>query len=215
MQELKRYYVKYKKQLIPTVLLSLALFIIFRVILPQVSSISESNQAISDKARSVETLKSSLSALASLGETDSASNLELSLKALPASKDIALIYSALSSAATSSQSELRDFSLKVGGVYGRAVKVSSGGVKGVPAIDVLARVSAANPSNLIVFSKELQERLPLAEVKRIDSNKDLGTFEIGFYYKTYDLSLISRQDKVLSLSQQDLNLLNQLKGWDK
>ncbi len=211
----RKYYAKYKKQIIPILLISLSFFVIFRVILPQVSAISESNQAISEKIREVETLKDTLSALSSLNEADSVSNLQTSLKALPTSKDISIIFSALSSAATSSQSELKDFSLKVGGVYGRAAKVSSGGVKGVPAVDVIARVSSPNPENLILFSKELRERLPLAEVKRIDSNNDLGTFEIGFYYKVNDLSLISRQDKVLPLSQADLNLITQLKGWDK
>lgn len=213
MEELKRYYVKYKKQILPLVFLSLSFFLIFRVILPQTSAISESNQLISSKTSQIDTLQKTLSVVSSQNDSLIEEQMDTATKALPGIKNIAIIFEALTSAAAASGSELREFSLKVGGVYGRAAKVT-GFVKGVPSISVTARISGT-PFDLIKFSKEAQERLPLAEVKALDTSKDTGTFEIDFFYKPYDIAAIAKQEKVSSLTQVDLNLLTQLKEWDK
>jgi hypothetical protein len=207
----KFYYQKYKKQLLPVVLFSLCFFIIFRVIIPQLSSISESNQIISDRSKELETLTQTLEILSSLNQDQASSNLSTATSALPTKKDIAVIFSALSSAASASETELREFSLKVGGLYGRAERGS--GVKGVPLIDVVARITSAEASGYVNFTTELQERLPLSEVKSVDVNENAGTYELGFYYKPLDLTLVAKQDKVVPLTQKDLNLMSQLETW--
>ncbi|KKQ96894.1 MAG: hypothetical protein A3C27_00525 [Candidatus Levybacteria bacterium RIFCSPHIGHO2_02_FULL_39_36] len=213
MEYLKKYYIKYKKQILPLIFLSLSFFLIFRVILPQISAISESNQLISSKTSQIDTLQKTLSVVSSQNDSLTEEQLGTATKALPGIKDIVIIFEALTSAAGASRTELREFSLKVGGVYGRAAKVT-GFVKGVPSISVTTRISG-DPLGLIRFSKEAQERLPLAEVKTVDTNKDTGTFEIDFFYKPYDITAIAKSDKVSPLTQADLNLLSQLKEWDK
>ncbi len=207
------YYIKYKKQIVPATLFALSFFIIFRIITPQFSTISESNQIIDEKKRENEVLKETLNTIATLDGSQVSENLSTTVKALPREKDIAAIFSALTSAAASSQTQLREFSLKIGGLYGRAAKGSP--VRGIPAVDVVARVTASNPKNFVEFARALQRTLPLSELKSVDINQSLGTYELGFYYKPLDLTLVAKQDKVVPLSQSDLNLINQLREWDR
>lgn len=210
-KEFDEFYKKYKKQILPVGLFCLAIFIIFRVILPQLTSIGDSNQIISQKTSEAETLQNTLSILTNSNADEVSSDQKLVMQALPNSKDITLIFSALSSAAAASNVELKEFSLKIGGLYGRAANIATGGVKGVPAVDVIARVEAPDGESMVLFSNELQKRLPLSEIKKIDASSNLGTFDISFYYKTSDLALLSKQDKLTPLNQADLNLLNQLR----
>lgn len=213
-KDLKQSYVKYKKQLTPIIFLALSLFIIFGVIVPQLSAVSESSRQIQNNAKDVEELKKTLSVVASQNEADLTSDLSTSLKALPHSKDITLIFGALSSSAASSQIQLREFSLEVGGLFGGA-QASSVNIKGSPSVNVIARVSAGNPFILIKFSNEIQKRLPLAQVTQIDANEALATFNISFYYKPLDLTLISREPNAAPLTQADSDLINKLKEWDE
>lgn len=207
---LNLYYPKYKKQLMGVVFLLLSLFIIFRVIIPQMLSVSESNNVLNDKKREVLELKETLSVVSSVGDQES-SYLKTLTKALPRSKDVSLIFSALNSAASASQTELREFSLEVGGLYGRAAQSSE---TGAPVLEVIARLSASDARSFMDFAKKLEESLPLSSVKNIDINGSQASFEIAFYYKTLDLSQISKQKKVAPLSQADRNLLNQLAQWE-
>lgn len=210
---LKLYYLKYKKQIFPTLLISLSFFIVFRVIIPQFASISESNQIISDKSRETNTLKETLNIISVLNEANASSNLSATTKALPTAKDITVIFSALTSAASISEVDLKEFSLKVGGLYGRAAR--GAGTRGAPMIEVVARITSSDPENFVKYAGALQARLPLSEIKSIDVNGNIGTYELGFYYKPLDLTLVSKQDKVTPLNQNDLNLINQLKEWDQ
>lgn len=206
------YYPKYKKQLMALVFLLLSLFTIFRVIIPQMLSISESNNILNEQKREVLELKETLSVVSS--ETDQGPLYAQTVTAaLPRSKDVSIIFSALNSAASTSGTELREFSLEVGGLYGRAA--ATGGSSGIPAIEVIARLAAVDPRNFIDFAKHLEQSLPLSSVRSIDINGSQANFSIAFYYKVLDLSRISKQGKVVPLSQADRNLLNQLADWDK
>lgn len=199
--------------MIPGILLILCLFIVFKVIFPQLLSISESNSEIKNKKIEAEALSKTLSILSSLDANQIEVDLNTSTHALPTSKDIALIFSSLTSAANSSQATLREFSLKVGGIYGRAIK--GVGSKGTPSIDVIAKISSPNPASFITFSREIQKRLPLSEIKSMNSSGTTATYEIGFFYKPIDIAIVAKQDRINSLSQSDINTLGQLREWDK
>ena len=134
---------------------------------------------------------------------------------MPTSKDITKIFGALTSAARASNTELKEFSLKVGGVFGKSDALNPPAAVGVPQISVVARVSSPDASGLISFAQKLNQRLPLSEVKKIEAIGNLGVFDIGFYYKPLDQNLISKKDKVVPLSEADRNLLNQLAEWNQ
>ena len=215
-EEFNRIFKKYKKQIFPIVLIGLSVFIVFRVILPQISEITSTSQKISQKKEELVTLSNSVATLSTLNDQNLTSNLKLTTTALPTSKDITKIFSALTSAASAANAELLEFSLKVGGVYGGdSDKSPTRSVIGAPHLSVVARIGADDADAIVAFAKAVNERLPLSEVKKIEANSAIGTFELDFFYKPADLNLISKQDKVSPISQADQNLINQLNSWDK
>src|SRR3990167_1321002 len=212
-QKLSQIYTKYKNQILQAFFVFLSLFIVFRVILPQISVISEAGHTIEAKREELETLTNSIRVIENTNDDAISQDLAISTDALPTSKDIVKIFSALTSAARASNTELREFSLVVGRVFGKTDLDSQSSAIGVPELSVVAREVSPDASDLIQFAQKLNQTLPLAEIKKIDAGNNLGTFNINFYYKPLDLSLISKNDKVLPLSQADRNLLNQLAGW--
>ena len=205
-------YTKYKKQILPLALILLSLFIAFRVILPQFSSISETNSLIENKKQELEILNNSIRVLEVTSDDAVSEDLAISTDALPTSKDVTKIFGALSSAASASNTELNEFSLKVG-VLGKEVSPADVSVIGIPQVSVVAKVSSSDASNLIQFGQKLDQTLPLSEIKQIDAVGNLATFEIKFYYKPIDLNIVSKKDKITPLTQADRNLLNQLAEW--
>ena len=212
-EKLSRIYIKYKRQIVPVVFVSLSFFIIFGIIIPQVSSISKTNKTISEEQQKVDSLSQTLRLLSALNENEVSSNLSTTTKALPTTKDISLIFTALTSAAGASGTNIRDFSLKIGGLYGKVEE--TGATRGVPSIEVIVRASAPSSSSFVNFSKEIQKKLPLSEIEKIDISGFDGTYELNFYYKPHDISQISGQTSVAPLSQSDLNLINQLREWEQ
>ncbi len=208
------YYVKYNKFGIPAVFLLLSTFLLFRVILPQLSSISDIKNEISDKNAKVSALNTSLSAITGQSGADIDSVFSTTTHALPNSKDIALIFTSLSGAASNSDTSLQEFSLKVGSIYGKAADTAVQSTLGTPSVSVRASVSGS-PDGILKFTEQVQKQLPLAEITSIDSNGDLATFQISFFYKPTDLARVAKQNNVTPLTQSQLNLLNQLKTWEK
>lgn len=203
-------YLKYRKYFLQIVLFVLSVFIAFRIILPQIFTILETNQNIKSTQEEIKKLNDSLNILTSQSDSQVNDNLTLVGSALPFSKDVDLIFAALIRASNSSSTELREFSLKLGKVYGKKL-TDTVQTKGIPFITVPALVSSPDPENFIQFSKEIQKIFPLAEVKKIATNKDRATFDIVFYYKPIDQSFISGQDKIPALSFSDQELLTKLK----
>ena len=214
-QELYQIYTKYKKHILSIALILLSLFIVFRVIFPQFSSISETNSIIENKKQERETLNNSIKVLETTADDALLKDMVLSTDALPTAKDVTRIFRALSSAASASNTGLNEFSLKLGGIFGKEKNTINTSVIGVPQILVIAKVSSSDPSDLIRFGQELNRTLPLSEIKKIDVANNIGTYEINFYYKPMDLNLISKKDKVMPLSSADRNLLNELNNFSR
>jgi len=213
-EKLKSFLAKHKKILVPVVLDLLALFLVFWVILPQFTEIPETTSQIKGQNSRITTLNQSLSNIRSASDTEVDENFNTAVRALPTNKEVALIFSALSAAASASNTQLETFSLSVGGIFGRATELTQG-VTNAPTITVTARIRGIDSRSMTQFSNELTKRLPLAEIKNISITSDSAYYEVGFFYKPVDTSKIEKQDKVTLLNQSEINLLNQLKEWDK
>ena len=212
--QLPYYIIKYKKFLVPLMFVLLAIFMIFVIIIPQFSTLSSLNQQISAQEEQLATLKNSISVVSSQSDETLDDQVNTATLALPTGKDVSKIFSALSAAAASSGTIIEEFSLSVGGIYGRAARFTST-VVGTPSLSVAARVQGPSPKDLTNFAKELQKTLPLAEVKKMDISDGLASFQVNFFYKPVDLSVIAKQENVVAPGQSSINLLNQFKEWNQ
>lgn len=213
-KDLTLYYAKYKTYLLPVVFIILGFFIVSRVIVPQLSTVGEKRQEISQKTDEIAVLEGSLNTMSKQDQDVLGEYLSVVGHALPTSKNIAIIFEALSSAAAAADADLNEFTLKVGGLYGRAEATSLAG-RGTPSIEVGLRVDGADTESVVQFTREIQSRLPLSEVVSINTSGGFATVQMNFFYKPLNLLLIRGQDNVRPLSQADLDLLNELEGWDQ
>ena len=209
-KEIRVFYSKYKPIILPSVLIFLSIFTIFKVILPQLDSISGSNQLIDAGNLRVSSLQNDLAKVTALSDSQVDENLSIATQSLPTSKDIALIFTALSDSASDAGVNLKDFSLKVGGVFGRAAKVDKD-LKAAPALTVSVRIQSDDAKETAAFAQALQKRIPLAEVKTITALSNGADFSVNFFYKPVDIAGVSNTDNLKLPTQADLNLLNQLK----
>lgn len=213
-KEIKTYYIKYKAQILPIIFLFLIVFLIFRVIIPQFSTISEIKTNIESKSKEVEILQSSLNTLNTQDDNVILQNSKIVNTALPSVKDLSAVFLALTSASSLSNVDVKGFSLKVGGVYGKSASTYTPSVLGVPFLTVSVQTFSNDPKNMIFFVRELQKKMPLSEVKTVNAQSGSGGLEINFYYKPYDISSFAKEDKIVPLSTSEEKILELLKSWE-
>jgi hypothetical protein len=215
MQELQQIYYKHKSQLLPIIFGFSAFFVIFRIILPQWSDIQDAQQLMTSKGASVEAKQSTITLLNSIPQDIIDSNYDLVTKALPTQKDIILIYSELTDAATNAGVTLGGFSLRVGSVYsaGKKTAAKQSSVSGIPLLNMLVTVSGTN-ENVKQFADILYKSSPLIEIKSVDISKSDARYDVNFYFKPVGLlpdNIASAPLKALNASEN--SQMKQLKAW--
>jgi len=208
------YYSKYKQYILPIVLICVSFFIIFKVFLPELTSISEEKRTIETQKMEIETLKKTFQVLSSQDDTKIEDDLKIVKLALPTSKDPSAVFQAMVSAAEKSKVELKQYSFKVGNIYGKQVNSPNSDKKGIPFLTVLIRLSSPDAQSFIRFASEIQKGMPISEVNNINIQGSSGTLEVNFYYKPYDLTVLAKQNKVIPLSASEEKILEQLKEWE-
>lgn len=210
MQELNFIYKKYKNQLVPAVLFLAAFFVIFRIILPQWSDISNVNEELSKKNTSIEGLKSTLNVLQVTPDDVVDRNYELVTMALPVEKDIILIFNELNNAAQKSSVKLGGFSLKVGGVYSKQKTAVTGQtISGIPYLNILVKANG-DTDKLKDFANAMYKSIPLIEIKTIDISKEDAQYESKFFFDPIALQSNQANSQLTQLDAGENSLLKQL-----
>lgn len=183
MDELRQIYRRRKQQLLPLALGFATFFVLFRVVLPQWSDISDAQALLTTKSSTIAAKEASLNLLRSLPDEKVNSDFELATTALPLKKDIVLIYNQLNSVASRVKVQLGGFSVRIGGIYEtEKAKPARATVGGIPGINILVSVSGEN-ENIRKFASELYKSIPLVQINDIDvGNKD-ARYDVVFYYK--------------------------------
>jgi len=203
---------RYKNYFFPLGSVFAGIVLIFAVIFPQIGSVSEELSAIRQQREEVDALSESYDNLVSQPSDELDAVFTTAITSLPSEKQLALIFSALSAAAAQSGTSIREFSLTVGGVFGRAAALSSG-VSSTPGVEVIVRLAGSDTSSFANFARSLQEQIPLSEVNKINLAGDTATYEVKFFYKPIDSAKIQNQHNIPPLSKQDKELVKTLASW--
>lgn len=217
MEELDRIYRKRKRQILPLIFGFASIFVLFRVVIPQWSDISDVKSLLTTKSNIVEAKGQSVITLNSLSQEVVDENYTIATTALPIQKDVVLIYTELTSAAEKVDVKLGGFSIKVGGIYAadtkKPVADTSRVVNGIPFLNILINVTGPNP-NLRKFAEELYKSIPLVDIKSIDISRTDARLDVNFYYKPIVLKPDNADTSaVKTLTAAELSQLNTLKKW--
>lgn len=211
-KELRPYYIKYKPWILPVVLFSVSFFVVFRIIVPQLSSISDTKNTISLKQDELNRLTTTYQTLSAQDPSTADSQLATVSKALPTAKDIAGIFTTILDSASAAGVSLEGFSVRVGGIYGKAaVATSANGA--FPFLSMEIKINSKLASQFTDFADTIQRKLPISEIKTFDLSRASGSIQVNFFYKPTDLAIISKQDKIGPLSAQEQKLLQTLETY--
>lgn len=199
---------KYRALGVPIGFILVALFIIFVLIIPGISSIGSLNERITEENKKLADYNASAAVLKSLSEAQLSQQVELATKALPASKDIGQIYLALVSSSAKANIFISGFSVKVGDIFQKDDSKKES-ISGVPYITVNVTVSRADLKSLYDFSQELSKQSPLNNSVKATLSSGEGNVDIEFYYKPYDLTVL-KNNIVKPLSKDELTILQNL-----
>lgn len=218
MEELIKLYIqKAKLYLIPLILVLVAFVILMYITVPQFNSIGELQQQINAKKTEVEQNIETKQALEEIPDADLTENVKIAKHALPDSKDLISIYSTLSSIALKSGATISAFSIKVGDVFSsreNAKLSEERSTSGSPVLSIRLNVEATDYRNLVTFSENLYKSLPLAEIKTLRISPESGTFDVVFFYKTFDPKQLVRQEQVRPLTASEQNNLKKITEWE-
>ncbi len=216
MKELELIYRKRKKQLLPIIFGFASVFVFFRIIIPQWSDIQDAQQLITTKDSVVKAKETTVALLESLSQENVDNDYMLATTALPAQKDVVLIFSELSDASSKAGVKLGGFTIKVGGVYSTSKTQQVSGEKsinGIPFINILVTVSGKN-DGLRKFAEIMYKSMPVVEIKSVDISKSDARYNVNFFYKPVALKAPNADSTALTnLTPLQSSQLKELKGW--
>lgn len=218
MKELEEIYRKRKQQLLPLIFGFAAFFVLFRVVLPQWSDISDVGSLLSQKKSTVEAKEETLRLLNSTPDQVVDDNYTLITTALPTQKDVVLIFSELSDTAQKSGVKLGGFSVKVGGIYTSDTKnnaVDTGkSIQGIPYLNILVNVTG-QVDQMKNFAEEIYRSLPLVEINGINIGKNDARYDINFFFKPVTVRPTNADTTALkAISPVEQKQLDELKTWN-
>lgn len=217
MKELDLIYRKHKRKILPLVFGFVSVFVFFRIIMPQWSDISDVQSLLTTKNKVVEAKGATVDLLNSFSQENVDSDYTLATIALPNQKDIVLIFSELSDAATKAGVKLGGFTLKVGGIYSvsKNVKTTEKTINGIPYLNILVNISGKN-ENLRKFADVLYKSIPVVEIENIDITKSDARYDVNFYFKPVSLKAPDADSTALTgLTPLQASQLKELKSWKK
>lgn len=198
-------YLRYKNFLLPSILAIIALIIIIKILLPQISLFLELKTKTKESEKKVAILRSNYNFISNLNEYNVNSDLDLVSSSLPTEKDFSAILNSISVSSNNSGVVLSDYSFTVGNL-----SLESAEVKTDSFVQINLEASG-DTFSLINFLFELSTKLPLSESVslKLGSSKSLVTvyfYQKPFYKIPFDLFSPIRQR-----SKEELEILEKLK----
>jgi hypothetical protein len=203
----------------PIVLFVLSLFIVLRVIIPMISSISQERRDLVETKIKLEKLNDSQSAIQTINQDNVVENIELTKKALPMNKEIIQIYSTVVDIASKNNMQVKAFSVKVGQVYSQDNSTAPVEGKpedqGFPVLDIRLGVDAQNTESLFQFSNDMMQALPLVRINKFTTSENSGDFDVSFYYKPLNDDALAKQEFVTPLNESEEKSLQTIEKFDQ
>lgn len=205
---------KHRNILIPVSLVFASFFIIMRIIMPQLDTISELNSNIIKKSSDIEAASKLYEALSTLPESVLADDYDIAVRAVPIEKDLTLMFTSLTDAAGKSNVELGGFTLNVGGVYDSTNSYKNEKqIDGIPYLNIIVSATG-NETNLISFGQALYKTLPLIQINSIQIHDGRGNFDVNFYFKPIKaLQIVKEGNNIEGLTSAESALLKEFSSW--
>lgn len=207
-ETLKLLFSSYKPYVLPILMLIATIVLVFSTFLPQLNGFTTTLSQRNEALRKLQVLRNNLAILTNAQETEIDSQLAVSLRAFPQTKDFESILTTISSVAANSGVALGNFEFRVGDL---SKDQTTTGQFPALTINLIANTNAAGAAK---FMTNLATSLPLSEVKSVDVNGGYTNFILLFYYKSVPVVNIPPDAIVAPLSIKQKQLLDEISSWE-
>ena len=214
---IKKILKKYRRDLMPFILVLAGIIMLWIVIIPQVGEVNDLRGDMESQKSKNEELEGSLGVLDSLNETELDANYQLVMRALPQNKSISLIYESLVNTSFESNVTIGSLNLEVGNVYTNdgAEAPRERNVEGVPFLNMLVRVNGESSEDAANFADVLYEAIPVVEIEEILATDADGRYDVDFFFKPIDPKTFEAQTRIDPLGPDLEKMLTTLRSWDE
>lgn len=210
---------KYKKYILPCVILFSSIVVFFQIFLPQFFQTIETLKKINEKNKELVKYKETLSFVNGLNNDLLDKDLSVVSTALPSGKDILTVFSGISNVGLKSGVNVSGFSVALGQVFEKSKNNPAQEAKGTiegginTSIPLSVRLEGVDLDKMVDYINNLYIGLPISEAKKINLTEGSATLDLNFFYKPYDLFSLSSTDQVKPLLKPQEDLLKLLKEW--
>lgn len=205
---LRLLYYHYRAYITPVVVISMCVFLVWMVIVPQMSQWQRMREEEKRTQEKVKRLTQTTQFFSTLEDTVLESQFQTLAKALPAEKDFAGVINAISQAARESNVSLGDFFFEVGNLSTPSAQKE---VASVPHLSIQLSIDGSDAA-VNHFMNVLGNTFPLSEVLSIQRTGKTTALQTVFYYKPYVPQGLSDVEDVTAtaLSQEQQSVIEQL-----
>lgn len=193
-------YFRYKKFIVPTVVIFICFILFLELIIPQFQQYIDSNSQLEQSRLRITILSQNLAFVRGLDQSVLDKQLKTVSQILPLDKDYIGILNSVSSAAVSSGVVLADYTFQVG------LLSNSTGVKNLPLQLVLSITGNIDAVNKFIIN--LKNQSPLADVVEVNlSSGGNSVITVNFFNKQSSQIIFKPDYKLDPLSSKDLEIL--------
>ncbi|HSA84282.1 MAG TPA: hypothetical protein VLF20_05380 [Patescibacteria group bacterium] len=185
--------------------------IFFQLVLPQIEGwFSVTNEVVATRQR-IDTINQNIRFFTTLEKQTVEDQFEIATTALPFEKDFDSIIAALTDASLQSGVSLEDYTFQVGEIASvSAQKTQNQNI--LPFVEVTVLVSG-DVHGVNLFIREMNRKVPLAEVTEINGDAFSTAITVKFYQKHFPAIVFTDDKPMSNISEQDAELLTEFAGW--
>ncbi len=200
----------------PSVAVIICLIVIMAFVLPQIQSWFSLQDEIKATEGRIQTIKDNISYLQVVDGQSVDADFHTATLALPAEKDFMGILNVISDAASSSNVALQDYSFTPPTVNKKSAATTTTTSTDASTVGMTpVRVSLVVEGKITgvnAFVKNIEKKLPLAEVKEVDFGETKAQIVINFYTRSFPDISLANGETINVLSQSDRILLQKLRA---
>jgi hypothetical protein len=198
--------------LLATIVLSIIILLVFSVIIPQVESWSAIRDEVDATRQRIGIIKSNIVYMSRLDKNALENNRKTVVRALPVEKDFGFVVDSVVDSSLRSGVSIDDFVFSVGSISSESAVKAKGGGDNLEAITISLSVKASI-DGITAFIKELGEKLPLNEVKSVETGEGSTSVMVVFYSKNLNLKKAPDDQPIRPITAANGSILKKLSVW--
>lgn len=204
-KSLKFIFERNKSYILPSIIIAVCIALFFQFVIPQFGILAAAQEEAKQASLKLQALKENLNVLVNTDEKSLDESLKILNLALPLNKDFSGILNTIYYASQKTGVTLGSFSLQIGDL--KDSKKSSE----FPVISLSIPINA-NAAGVNSFVETLSKTVPLSETTTIKIKNIASSVKVSFYYKSLDLDKLKGDERITSLTQKGLGVINKISG---